>query len=108
EFTAAPFSPPSVKDCIAKVGEEVYQFLVDEGILMPVSAEVVFRKEDYEQLSREIQNLIRTRGEITAAQVRDHFQTSRKYVLALLEYLDAQGITERVGDVRRLKSGNKI
>jgi len=52
--------------------------------------------------------MIRTQGEITAAQVRDHFQTSRKYVLALLEYLDAQGITERVGDARRLKSGNTI
>jgi len=108
DFIAAPYSPPSVKDCIAKVGEELYTFLVDEGILLPVSAEVVFRKEDYERLVLEIQKMIRTQGEITAAQVRDHFQTSRKYVLALLEYLDAQGITERVGDARRLKSGNTI
>jgi len=43
------------------------------------------------------------KGTITAAEVRDHFNTSRRYVLALLEYLDAQGITVRVGDTRRLK-----
>jgi selenocysteine-specific elongation factor len=42
-------------------------------------------------------------GEITAAQVRDHFQTSRKYAIALLEYLDAKHITRRVGDARVLR-----
>ncbi len=103
EFVAAPYSPPSIKDCLNKVGEEVYQFLVEEGILLPVSAEVVFRQEDYQHMLIEIQRMIHAQGEISAAQVRDQFQTSRKYALALLEYLDAQGITQRVGDVRRLK-----
>jgi len=40
---------------------------------------------------------------LSAAQLRDHFNTSRRYTLALLEYLDGQGITIRDGDVRRLK-----
>jgi len=40
---------------------------------------------------------------ITAAQVRDHFNTSRRYVLAFLEHLDAIGVTIREGDTRRLK-----
>jgi selenocysteine-specific elongation factor len=44
---------------------------------------------------------------VTAAEVRDHFNTSRRYVLALLEHLDATGVTVRDGDVRRLK-GRKI
>jgi selenocysteine-specific elongation factor len=35
--------------------------------------------------------------------VRDLFDTSRKYALALLEYLDAKGITKRVGDERILR-----
>ncbi len=37
---------------------------------------------------------------ITVAQVRDLFNTSRKYALALMEYLDAQGVTKRQGDER--------
>jgi hypothetical protein len=31
------------------------------------------------------------------------FSTSRKYALALMEYLDTQGITKRVGDERVLR-----
>jgi selenocysteine-specific elongation factor len=40
---------------------------------------------------------------ITVAVVRDLFKTSRKYALALLEHLDAAGVTKRVGDERVLK-----
>ena len=40
---------------------------------------------------------------LTVAQVRDHFTTSRKYALALMEHLDAIGVTVRDGDARRLK-----
>jgi len=35
--------------------------------------------------------------------VRDIFNNSRKYALALMEHLDALGVTVRVGDERRLK-----
>ena len=37
---------------------------------------------------------------ITVAQVRDLFQTSRKYALALLENMDQCKLTRRVGDER--------
>jgi selenocysteine-specific elongation factor len=43
------------------------------------------------------------RGEITVAEVRDLFATSRKYALALMEHLDRAGTTYRQGDVRRLR-----
>jgi len=39
---------------------------------------------------------------VTVAQVRDRYGTSRKYALALLEHLDAVGVTVRVGDERKL------
>jgi selenocysteine-specific elongation factor len=42
-------------------------------------------------------------GEITLAQFRDMFGTSRKYALAFLEYMDRLGITVRVDEVRKLK-----
>jgi selenocysteine-specific elongation factor len=51
----------------------------------------------------DIKDILKKKTSITAAEVRDHFNTSRRYVLALLEYLDAQGITVREGDSRRLK-----
>jgi selenocysteine-specific elongation factor len=70
---------------------------------VPVSDEVVFRREDYESMVREVRGLLDRHATITAAQVRDHFDTSRRYVLALLEHLDNIGVTVREGDVRRLK-----
>jgi selenocysteine-specific elongation factor len=42
-------------------------------------------------------------GEITPAAFRDRFGTTRKYTIPLLEYLDREGVTMRVGDRRRLR-----
>ena len=77
--------------------------MVDLLVLVPVSTEVVFHKEDYDQMVAEVKGLISKNGPVSAAQVRDHFNTSRRYVLALLEHLDEIGVTVRQGDVRRLK-----
>ncbi|MCJ7535877.1 MAG: selenocysteine-specific translation elongation factor [Anaerolineales bacterium] len=103
QFSASPYSPPSIKDSKSAVGADIYQAMVDLGFLIPVSSDVVFRKEDYDQMVAEVQALLTKKGTLSAAQVRDHFNTSRRYVLALLEHLDEIGVTIRQGDVRRLK-----
>jgi selenocysteine-specific elongation factor len=102
-FATAPYSPPSAKECIAEVGDELYNAMLELGWLVPIPPDVVFRKQDYERMVSEIIRLLQGGKTITAAEVRDHFNTSRRYVLALLEHLDAQGITVREGDIRRLK-----
>jgi selenocysteine-specific elongation factor len=104
-FEAAPYAPPSLKECQAEVGEDVLNALIDLGRLVQVSAEVVFRREDFESMLSQLRQLVQQHGAITVALVRDHFNTSRKYVLAFLEYLDASGVTVRDGDYRRLKAG---
>ena len=103
-FAAAPYSPPSIKECQAEVGEELFTALVELGDLVTLSAEVVFRPKDYDQMVADIRRLLQARGTLTAAEARDHFNTSRRYILALLEHLDAIGVTRREGDLRRLKS----
>ena len=37
------------------------------------------------------------------ARVRDAFGTSRRYALPLMEYFDGVGLTQRDGDLRRLR-----
>ena len=44
-------------------------------------------------------------GEVTLAQVRDATGSSRKVVQALLERMDADGITRRTGDTRIVRRG---
>lgn len=101
-FATGPFAPPTVKEAQAAVGSEVYQALIDLGLLVQVSQDVVFRKEDFDLLLKETRELARREGSVTVAGLRDRLNTSRKYALGFLEYLDALGITRREGDARTL------
>jgi selenocysteine-specific elongation factor len=104
QFNKSPYSPPSSKECKELVGEDVFNALVDQDRLVLLTADVVFSREGYEEMVPEIKRLLEERKTIKAAEVRDHFNTSRKYVLALLEHLDNIGVTVREGDLRRLKN----
>ncbi len=103
-FSQSPYTPPSVKECQAEVGEEVYSALLDLGELIAVSNEVVFRKSDYDAIVAQLRQTIKKRGQITLAETRDLFNTTRKYAQALLEHLDATGVTLRDGDYRKLRT----
>ncbi|HEX9019277.1 MAG TPA: selenocysteine-specific translation elongation factor, partial [Anaerolineaceae bacterium] len=102
-FAQAPYAPPTIKDVQSEVGEELYQALVDLGDLVPVSAEVVFRRQDYERLVERVRDHFAAEPTLSAAQLRDQLNTSRRYVLAFLEHLDAVGLTVREGDIRKLR-----
>ena len=104
KFEANPFSPPSVKDCQAEVGENVFNALIEGGEFMPVSADVIFRKSDYDSIKEKIKRIIETQGKISLAEARDALNTSRKYAQALLEHFDAIGFTMRDGDFRKLRN----
>jgi selenocysteine-specific elongation factor len=101
-FRISPFSTPSVKDCLAAVGEELMTYLVESGQIIQLSADVVLDEQAYTEMVAGVKDGIMTEGQISVANVRDRFNTSRKYALALMEYLDAIGVTVRDGDVRRL------
>ena len=103
QFAQSPYSPPSVKDCQSQAGEDTYSALLEFGDLVAVSDEVVFRRSDYQAMVEKIRLTIRQKGLLSLAEVRDLFQTSRRYAQALLEHLDATGVTVRDGDFRREK-----
>jgi len=102
-FRDAPYATPSVKEAEAALGADVLAALVEQRKLIKVSDDVLFLPQTYGAMIERIQQHIQQAGSITVAQVRDLFDTSRKYALALLEHLDAKGITKRVGDERVLR-----
>jgi selenocysteine-specific elongation factor len=102
-FANSPYSPPSVKECQAEVGEEVVSALVELGQLKQLTTDVIFRTEDYEQMVAKVRAFISEKGQMTVADARDLFDSSRKYMLALMEHLDATGVTKREGDFRKLR-----
>lgn len=102
QFERNPFSPPSIKECRVAAGEDIVGALIALGELVTVSEEFVFRKVDYDSMVAEVRAALQSRGQVTLAEVRDSFHTSRKYAQALLEHLDATGVTRRSGDSRIL------
>ena len=103
KFEQSPFSPPGVRELQTEVDEEILNALMEMGEFIAVSSEVIFRKQDYEFMVGRIKNEIQQKQQITLGEVRDLFNTSRKYAQALLEHLDAMGITVRAGDFRKLR-----
>jgi selenocysteine-specific elongation factor len=59
--------------------------------------------ETYKEMRDAVVAHLQDNEGITVAQVRDMFDTSRKYTLALLGYMDEKRITRRVGDERVLR-----
>lgn len=104
KFAASPFSPPGVIECRAEVGEEVLNALLESGALTAVAEEVLFRTTEYTAMTERVRAVLQERELITLAEVRDLFQTSRKYAQAFLEHLDRIGLTIRDGDGRRLRN----
>jgi len=103
QFIANPTQPPSVADCKDSIGEDLYNALIALNELKQVSAEVVFTPDTYQSMVEKLKKKITKDGPITVAQTRDMFGSSRKYMLAFLERQDAEGVTVREGDVRKLK-----
>ena len=102
-FAKNPYSTPSVKECQAEVGEDIVAALVELEQLKQLAPDVIFRTEDYEQMVNKVRTFITENGQITVADARDLFGSSRKYMLALLEHLDSIGVTMRDGDFRKLR-----
>lgn len=94
-----PFSPPTD----TPLDGEVLNLLDEQGKVVRVSETVVYSAAAYKEMVEIISEYINENGEISVANVRDALGTSRKYALALMDYLDHKRITRRVGDARVLR-----
>ena len=107
---AQPLAPPDLKDIEKQAGvsrqrlTEVIRLLEREGSLIRVTTDMYFLASNIEQLRTTLKNYLIEKGEMSAASFRDLIGSSRKYTIPLLEYFDRDGLTIRIGDIRRLKS----
>jgi selenocysteine-specific elongation factor len=100
-----PLAPPSLPEAMQESGAtpEIVRALAERGDIVRVSDEVAFAKAGYETAITLVREIVTASGSVTVAQLRDRMGASRKPVLALLEHLDAQRLTRRVGDSRVLR-----
>ena len=91
-----PYSPsPDVT-----LEPDLLNLLIDRGQAVKTMAGVIFSAQVFNNMTAQIMTKIKQNGKITLAETRDMFQSSRKYVLAILEHMDDKKLTRRVGDDR--------
>jgi selenocysteine-specific elongation factor len=100
-----PFAPPSLSEALQQTGatSEVIRALAQRGEIVRLSDDIAFTKEAFEAAVAMVREIISSSGSITVGQLRDRMGASRRPVLALLEHLDADHVTRRVGDARVLR-----
>jgi selenocysteine-specific elongation factor len=103
DFSAQPYTPPSVKESQAVIGEDLLKVLVQSGQLVQLGEDVLLQADILTEMQNAVIEIIQQNGSIRLAELRDRFSTSRKYAVAVLEDLDARGITVRKDDGRVLR-----
>ncbi|MBI3065872.1 MAG: SelB C-terminal domain-containing protein, partial [Deltaproteobacteria bacterium] len=105
-----PLAPPDLKEIerLAAVNRaklnEVIRLLEREGSVVRITSDMYFLADSIEQLRTTLKKFLAEKGEMTAAAFRDLIGSSRKYTIPLLEHFDREGLTIRIGDIRKLKS----
>lgn len=105
EFSANPMQPPSLREEREKYGDDLISAMIDKEYLIALEEDIAILPQTAEKIRADTIAYFKREATITLGQFRDLFQTSRKYALAFLEYLDKQNITTREGDVRKLSVG---
>ena len=105
ELEGQPFNPPPLPDLVRRhrLTPALLQFLVIDGRVVRVSEDTAFARSAYDDAVRRLRRHLKEHRTLTVAAARDLLGSSRRYVLPLLEWLDAQKITRRVGDDRILR-----
>lgn len=93
--------PSLVKDYIdAPAKQTVMDGLLEQDLVVRVSDELIYDKKTMEKLTEEVKEILKSQNEISMNDIRDRYNLSRKFSIALLEYYDRIKITRRVGDKR--------
>jgi selenocysteine-specific elongation factor len=107
-FTAAGLKVPALQEVIAGLkidkgrAQKIVTLLLRDRVLVKVSDELVFHRGALEQLRRDLAGYKTKAAKIDVAKFKELTGVTRKYAIPLLEYLDRERVTRRVGDVREI------
>jgi selenocysteine-specific elongation factor len=102
-------TPPDLPTLAARSGLAPREFetltaaLEREGAIVRFGGDLAYTAERFAAAREAVTAQCQVGGSITLAQLRDALGTSRRVAQALLERLDADGVTRRIGDERVLR-----
>jgi selenocysteine-specific elongation factor len=105
-FASAGLKVPALKDVLAGLkvdkarAQKIVTLLLREKVLMKISEDLVFHRDALLDLRQRMAAEKTKSPKIDIARFKDLTGVSRKYAIPLLEYLDREHVTKRLGDDR--------
>jgi len=81
---------------------KIFHYLLDEGTLVRVTEDLIFHHQSLEGLRRRVSQMGTRSDRFSVGEFKEWFKITRKYAIPLLEYLDREKVTRRVGDEREI------
>jgi selenocysteine-specific elongation factor len=107
-FAAAGLKVPALHEVIAGLkvdktrAQKIVTLLMRDKLLVKISDELVFHRGALEELRRMVAAQKVKSKKMDVALFKELTGVSRKYAIPLLEYLDREHVTRRVGDAREI------
>jgi selenocysteine-specific elongation factor len=105
-FAAAGLKVPALKDVLAGLkvdkarAQKIVTLLLRDKVLVKISEELVFHRDSLADLRKRVAAQKAQSPRIDVARFKDLTGVTRKYAIPLLEYLDREHVTRRIGDER--------
>ena len=107
-FASAGLKVPALSEVIAGLkvdkvrAQKIVTLLLRDKLLIKVSDELVFHRGALEDLRRQMAAYKVKSTKIDVAKFKELTGVTRKYAIPLLEFLDRERVTRRVGDAREI------
>jgi selenocysteine-specific elongation factor len=108
-FRDAGLQPPFFREIESslpgtpKQRQEVLQWMLTKGVLVKTKEDIYFHAAAMAERQERLVARLKEHGEITTPQFKEMTGASRKYTIPLIEYFDAQKVTIRIGEIRKLR-----
>jgi selenocysteine-specific elongation factor len=105
-FAGAGLKVPFLEDVLAGLkidrirSQKIVTLLLREKVLVKVSNDLVFHRDALQELRQGVKAEKAKSPKMDVARFKDLTGVTRKYAIPLLEYLDREHVTRRVGDER--------
>ena len=109
-FRAAGLAPPLVETVLrtSPAHRSLYKLLIDMGQIVALktydrSSKMALHRDTLQHVEQLLKENYPYPKDFAVSEVRDLLGATRKYVVPLMEHLDATGVTIRAGNTRRLR-----
>ncbi len=107
-FQKAGYQPPPISDLQNSVPADpeeirrIFFWMIKEKILVKLSDDLVYHRETLEIIKKQIRAKFTPGAKFGVAEFKELFDITRKHAIPLLEYLDREKYTRRLGNDRIL------